>query len=111
MEFKATNDQGHLTIQIDSSRLTSANASGLTQTIRPVLTHLKSVTIDCKRLTLVDSGGLVGLVMLAKMIDAQGISPALIKNLHPSVRKLINLSHLEKHFQFETEKVNESPTS
>lgn len=106
MEFTATNKEGHLTIQIDNSRLTSANASGLTQIVRPVLPNLKSVTIDCRRLSLVDSGGLVGLVMLAKMIDAQGIDPALIKNLNPSVEKLIRLSHLEKHFQFEMDNVN-----
>ncbi|MDX1667820.1 MAG: STAS domain-containing protein [Limnobacter sp.] len=101
MEFTATNDNGHLTIVVDSTRLTSANASGLTQIVRPVLPNLKSVTVDCRRLNLVDSGGLVGLVMLAKMIDAEGIEPATIRNLNPSVEKLIKLSHLEKHFHFD----------
>lgn len=97
-DFSMKNDHGHLTITIDNTRLDGGNSAVLDQITQPVMKGLKSITLNCQRVKIVDSGGLVGLVMLARKAEMHGLSLVRLKGLNPSVEKLIRLSHLEKHF-------------
>lgn len=101
MDFTFNTENNVLKVKVETPRLDGASSYILESETRPRLGNVSRIDIDCTSVRMIDSSGLVGLVTLAKLMALQSHEKVRLLELHPSVEKLMRLSHLDQVFDIE----------
>lgn len=91
-------DSGGGFLDFENDRVTLDCLNLAISLVRAEKCRLKTLTVDLRDVKLVDSGGVVTLVQLAKIVNDQTGSRVILNNLSKPVLNLLKTSHLVSHF-------------
>lgn len=97
MPFVIVSDSAHLLVKMQDSRLTMECLPSMNAAISEHLHQLESVTLDMRKVDFVDSGGLVVLISMAKLLASHHKQTLRLINLDAQVERLILLCKLDDH--------------